>query len=582
MTTTMIILGYIAILLSLTLFSTRLMQKTSGDYFLASRGIGPFMLLMSIFGTTMTAFALVGSTGKTFEFGIGVYGLMASWSGIIHSVCFFLLGAKVWKLGKEHGYLTQISYFRDRYKSEAVALLLFPLMVAFVMIYILMGVVGAGRFVEAITPETYALEGQETKVSLEALPEGLVIPDSLANKLEYRADSAELVWKGSAHPKRKGELFGLSQAPAWKGAASRLIDAAPRGQIPYELGMGFICVVVLIYVFFGGMRATTWANTFQTLVFMVMGVVAFYIIQKKLGGVTQASQDLLEVNDPKRTAAAAAAGGEWHSKTVREGNLPHLQFLTYCFIPLSVGMFPHLFQHWLTARKASSFKLSIVLHPICILITWIPCVLLGMWASGILPPDTNPNAVLGMMVARYSNEILAGLIGAGVLAAIMSSMDSQFLCLSSIFSNDIVGHYFDREKLTDQKRITMGRIFVVLIVGTAFGIGCWNPQSVFDMGVWCFTGFASLFPIAVAAIYWKRSNKWGVIAAILTVGALWTGMLPQVLGGHESGEFLIFGMMPVTILIAASTLALVVVTLLTPPPEEAIVQKFFPSSPSRS
>ena len=81
--------GYIALLLFVGVFATRLLKKSSGDYFLASRGIGPFMLLMSIFGTTMTAFALVGSTGRAFEKGIGVYGLMASWSGIIHSACFF-------------------------------------------------------------------------------------------------------------------------------------------------------------------------------------------------------------------------------------------------------------------------------------------------------------------------------------------------------------------------------------------------------------------------------------------------------------------------------------------------------------
>ena len=118
--TLIVILGYIVLLLSLGLFSTRLFKKTSGDYFLASRGIGPFMLLMSIFGTTMTAFALVGSTGRTFEKGVGVYGLMASWSGIIHSACFFLLGAKVWAFGKKHGYLTQISFFRDRYRSAAL------------------------------------------------------------------------------------------------------------------------------------------------------------------------------------------------------------------------------------------------------------------------------------------------------------------------------------------------------------------------------------------------------------------------------------------------------------------------------
>ena len=83
--------GYLALLLAFGLVSKRLLRTSSSDYFVASRSIGPFLLLMSVFGTTMTAFALVGSTGKAFDRGIGVYGLMASASGIIHSAIFFLV-----------------------------------------------------------------------------------------------------------------------------------------------------------------------------------------------------------------------------------------------------------------------------------------------------------------------------------------------------------------------------------------------------------------------------------------------------------------------------------------------------------
>ncbi|MGB1743825.1 MAG: sodium:solute symporter family protein, partial [Limisphaerales bacterium] len=70
--------------------SSRMFRGSSKDFFVASQSIGPFMLLMSVFGTTMTAFALVGSTGKAFSLGIGTYGLMASSSGLIHTACFFL------------------------------------------------------------------------------------------------------------------------------------------------------------------------------------------------------------------------------------------------------------------------------------------------------------------------------------------------------------------------------------------------------------------------------------------------------------------------------------------------------------
>ena len=110
-----VICGYLVLLLFLGVFSSRFFRGTSSDFFVASRSIGPFMLLMSVFGTTMTAFALVGSSGEAFASGIGVYGKMASWSGIVHSACFFLVGIKLWSFGKRHGYVTQIQFFRDRF-----------------------------------------------------------------------------------------------------------------------------------------------------------------------------------------------------------------------------------------------------------------------------------------------------------------------------------------------------------------------------------------------------------------------------------------------------------------------------------
>ena len=100
MTTLFVIIGYLCLLLALGFFSNRLFRGTSKDYFVASHSIGPFLLLMSVFGTTMTAFALVGSTGKSFERGIGTYGLMASISGLVHAAIFFLIGIRLWAFGK--------------------------------------------------------------------------------------------------------------------------------------------------------------------------------------------------------------------------------------------------------------------------------------------------------------------------------------------------------------------------------------------------------------------------------------------------------------------------------------------------
>ena len=147
-----VIIGYMGVLFALGLVSSRLFRGSSKDFFVASRSIGPFMLLMSVFGTTMTAFALVGSTGKSFSLGIGTYGLMASSSGLIHAACFFAVGLRMWSFGKKYGYVTQIQFFRDRFESKGLGYLMFPILVGLIVPYLLVGLIGAGNYISGHVP----------------------------------------------------------------------------------------------------------------------------------------------------------------------------------------------------------------------------------------------------------------------------------------------------------------------------------------------------------------------------------------------------------------------------------------------
>ncbi|MCH7686283.1 MAG: hypothetical protein IH899_06340, partial [Planctomycetes bacterium] len=327
MTPLIIICVYLALLLVLGVFSSRLFRGTREDYMLASHSIGPFLLLMSLFGTTMTAFALVGSTGKSYTIGIGVYGMLASSSGIVHSLCFFLIGTKLWALGRRHGYTTQIQFFRDRLESNNIGLLLFPILVGLVIPYLLIGVIAGGITINKVT-----------------------------------AGAFETAFADAGH--------GI---PTWLGSLA-------------------ICSVVLTYVFLGGMRGTAWANAFQTIIFMTLGVVTFVVIANELGG----KESFL-----KNLQAAMQQVAEQHPEKLSREKLSPLVFFSFMLIPLSAGMFPHLFQHWLTAKSAKSFRLAVVAHPVLIMVVWVPCVLLGIWATSamidgepVIPYGfTNQNAV---------------------------------------------------------------------------------------------------------------------------------------------------------------------------------------------
>ena len=115
MTQVVIICIYLAMLIGLGVVSRKFFRGGSADFFVASRSIGPFVLFMSVFGTTMTAFAMVGSTGESYRVGVATFGKIASSSALVHSAVFFLIGLRLWSLGKRNGYMTQIEVFRDRF-----------------------------------------------------------------------------------------------------------------------------------------------------------------------------------------------------------------------------------------------------------------------------------------------------------------------------------------------------------------------------------------------------------------------------------------------------------------------------------
>ena len=140
---TLLVLGiYLALVLTVGLISHRSFRGTGEDYFVATRSIGPFILLMSIFGTHMTAFSLLGASGEAYRSGIGVFGLMASAAAVVAPMMMFFIGTRLWVAGKRFGYLTQVQLFRDRWQSDALGLLLFVVLLAFVVPYLLIGVLG--------------------------------------------------------------------------------------------------------------------------------------------------------------------------------------------------------------------------------------------------------------------------------------------------------------------------------------------------------------------------------------------------------------------------------------------------------
>jgi SSS family solute:Na+ symporter len=485
-----VILIYLGMVLAIGLLSQRLFRGTGEDYFVATRSIGPVLLLMSLFGTHMTAFSLLGAAGESYRNGLGVFALMASSSAIVVPTVIFLVGPRVWSVGRRHGYLTQVQYFRERFQSDGLGLLLFVLLTALLVPYLLIGVMGGGIAMNQIT----------------------------------------------------------------------------SGQVAPWVGGLLICSVVLAYVTAGGLRGTAWANAFQTVVFMILGAATFALIVNRMGGL-----------QPALDAVAAEAP----ELLVRGPGIPPLKLLSYTLIPLSIGMFPHIFMHWLTARRASTFRLTVMAYPLFVAIVWLPSVLLGVLGRVAVPGLEGPetNAVLVRMIELYSPGLVAGLLGAGVFAAVMSSLDSQVLSLGTMFTQDIVRHFGFHDRMSERGQVLAGRLFVVAILMVTYGLSLVTQPSIFKLGIWSFTGFAALFPLIVAALFWRRSTRAGAYAGALTVAVGWLYFFIRDMNGAPSGLGS-SGLMPVAVLLVACSVAVVGVSLVTRPPEAGVLEDFFPSGGS--
>lgn len=528
---------YLAAVVYIGIFAFRRAKgkEEAEDYFLASRSLGPFVFLFSLFGTNMTAFAILGSSGHAFTNGIVTFGLMASSSGLVIPLTIFLIGTRVWALGKRHGFMTPVQMFRDRWECSHIGTAISVVQAAMLVPYIIIGIMGGGTTL-------YTISG---------------------------------------------------------------------GLVPYWFGGAIVAMVVMSYVFFGGMRGTAWVNTFQTVLFLCFGAVALIVIGVGMGGF--------------RTAATAMQSSPMAFMLTRERFSPYY-FFSYTFIPLSAIAFPHILIFCLTARKITQFKKTVIFYPLCILAIWLPCVFLGVMANRVtdipqvkakqearrvlatqgktMEPEQRDELreqaagddVIMLLLQRYAPLWLAGLLGAGIMAAVMAS-DSQILALSTMFTEDVFAFYGGKTRFGESVQVQTGRIFIILITLFAYLIALEAPETIFELAIqYAFSGFASLSPLLVAALFWKGSTKWGALAvtvwtaAAVVAVAIFQSLVPAPapggntvvwwLGGMEAlartpGGTAIFKFMPVVPMVLISSLLMYVVSLATKKPAQTTLAKYF-------
>ena len=503
---------YLAIIAFIGSIAFRRTKANTEDFFLANRTIGSMVFFLSLFATNMTAFAILGSSGQAYRQGIGIYGLMASSSGLVIPLTIFFIGTRLWSIGKRFGHQTQVAFFRDRWECSTIGTVIFALSIAMLVPYMIISIMGGGRVLNDISGD----------------------------------------------------------------------------RVPYWLGCAIVALVVTANVFFGGMRGTVWVNIFQTTLFLLFGAVALAVISHGLpGGFGQYISKI--ANNPKTSYLLSRA------------RMPERYFWSYSLIPLSSIMFPHMAIMCFAAREITAFKRTVVLYPLAILAIWLPCVFLGVLGTQVEPGLKNPDGILLHMLTDHAPLWLAGILGAGIISAVMGSDTHQVLAVSTMFTKDVFAHYGGKEKYGEAGSVFFARGFILAVTVIAYIVALKTPESIFELAVrFAFSGFAAMAPVMIAALFWKRSTKYGALAATLWVAA-WLVLTwylqhlsdptapkpgqPLVLIfpalGHlferSTANVTLYGFLPVVPMVFGSAALMFLVSLVTRSPSRATIERYFPA-----
>ncbi len=243
---------------------------------------------------------------------------------------------------------------------------------------------------------------------------------------------------------------------------------------------------------------------------------------------------------------------------------------------------PHILLHFMAVEDENKLKTSRRVGTVWVLISMSVAVLIGIVGfavakAGAIEMFTGSSAAEALIVklaALLSQKgvffaIVAGFILAGILSATMSTADAQLLAAASGITHNIIYGVFG-VKLSDKKNMLVARLTVVgvAVLGCIFAT---DPNSsIFRIVSFAWAGFGASFgPAMLLALFWKRCNRWGCFAGMVSGGAMvfiWKYGIAKL-----GGLFAIYELLPAFLV---SCLVIVVVSLLTKAPDKEIVEEF--------
>ncbi len=277
--------------------------------------------------------------------------------------------------------------------------------------------------------------------------------------------------------------------------------------IPYHLAVGAGAAAVIAYTFLGGFLAVSWTDAVQaTLMFLALILVPVAVFS---GYGTNGAQEVASFPSHFLDPFVTADGTSLSMVTV------------FSLVAWGAGYFgqPHILARFMAVDSVDS-----VSHARRIATFWAAVTLSGAVAAGVAghmylgPGLADSEKVFIILVHRLLPPVLAGICLSAVLAAIMSTADSQLLVSASVFTEDFY-RVFLRKKAGQTELVTAGRIAVMVIACVACLLALDPGNMVLDIVSYAWAGFGAAFgPVVVLSLYWRAMSGWGAVAGIISGG----------------------------------------------------------------
>jgi sodium/proline symporter len=328
--------------------------------------------------------------------------------------------------------------------------------------------------------------------------------------------------------------------------------------LPYQWAVFAGAATVIVYTLFGGFLAVSWTDLVQGLMMAAALLVVPVAAIEQVGGWASLTRQLDGLN-PHLLQPATALGGE-----------PLSLAAIVSLLGWGLGYFgqPHILARFKAIRSPNDVPAARRIAVSWTALTLVGAILVGLVGvvylrTPLAGPDTEK--VFMVLVNALFHPVVAGVLLAAILAAIMSTADSQLLVSSSALAEDFYKALL-RPGAGSRELVGVGRGAVLCISVAACLLALDRNSKVLDLVAYAWAGFGAAFgPTLLLSLFWPRMNRHGAMAGIV-VGGLTVVVWKQLHGGW----FDIYELVPGFV---ASAAAIVVASLVTPPPADSIVRR---------